>query len=310
MHRITERLLSVPLTVLGAITITFLILHLTPGDPAEIMLGDYATPERVQALRARLGLDQPLPVQYVTYLGAVARGDFGRSLATGENVIEEIMNVLPHTGALAVASILVSIIVGIPLGVMAAVNRNRFADYATMFASLFGISMPIFVFGFLMLFVFSYQLRWFPLIGVGDAGNFPDMLWHLVLPALVLGLSSAALIARSTRSSVLDVLSKDYLRTAHAKGLGANTVLWKHAFRNALIPVITILGIQLGILLGGTVVTEMVFSRQGIGKLLVDGILARDYPRVQGIVAIFALLVIVVNLITDFAYSVIDPRVE
>ncbi len=310
MRRLIGRLISVPVTILGAITISFLILHLTPGDPAEIILGDYATPANVAALRSQLGLEQPIYMQYLGYIASVMRGDFGRSLASGALVLEEIQGVLPYTLSLAAASVLVAIAIGIPLGIIAAVRRNGILDYVTMVISLTGISTPIFVLGFVLLFAFSYRIQVFPMIGVGQQGDIADILLHLVLPSLALGLSSAAVIARTVRSSMLEVLSKDYMRTARAKGLAEGAVLWRHAFRNTLIPTVTIIGIQLGTLVGGTVVTESVFSRQGMGKLLVDAILARDYPRVQGAVAIFALMVVGLNLVTEMTYVILDPRVE
>lgn len=310
MQRILRKLLALPPTVLGVITLAFLMLRLTPGDPAEVILGDYATVESVAALRVKLGLDQPLHVQYVRYVSDFVQGDFGRSLQTGQPVLQEIRNVLPHTVRLAVASILVATLFGVPLGFLAAYYRNTLVDRVAMIVTLGGISTPIFVLGFLFLLTLSYRLSLFPLIGVGEEGDFVDIAHHLVLPALTLGLFTGAVIARVTRSSMIEVMNKDYIRTARGKGLPEVLVVGRHALRNALIAIVSVIGLQLAMLLGGTVITETVFSRQGIGKLLVDAILARDYPRVQGVVAVFVTMVIIVNIATDLFYSVLDPRVE
>lgn len=310
MQRVARKVLSLPPTILIVITITFLMLRLTPGDPATIILGEYATEEAAAALRVKLGLDQPMIVQYVKYIAAFVTGDFGRSLTTERPVLQELANVLPYTVSLAIASTIIAVIIGIPLGVLAALNRNTWLDHLLMTISLIGVSTPIFVLGFVLLLLFSYQWRLFPLIGVGQAGNIISQLHHLALPSLTLGLFSAALIASVTRSSMLDVLGREYIRTARGKGLPRNTIIWRHAFRNTLISVVSLIGMQLATLLGGTVITELVFSRQGIGQLLVNAILSRDYPLVQGIIAIFLTMVIIVNLVVDLLYISLDPRIE
>lgn len=310
MHRIVPKLLTLPPTILIVVTITFLILRLTPGDPAEIMLGEYATEEATAALRAELGLDQPVIVQYGRYVASFIRGDFGRSITSGRLVSTELADVLPYTASLAALSILFSILLGIPAGVVAALNHNKIIDRVITVLLLAGISTPVFVIGFLLLLFFSYRIPLFPLIGVGADGDMIDTLYHLILPAITLGLFSGALIARITRSSMLEVLGRDYIRTARSKGLVRNAVIWQHGFRNVLVTVVSVIGLQFATLLGGTVITEMVFSRQGIGKLLVNAILARDYPVVQGVIAMFLLMVILVNLITDLLYAGLDPRLD
>lgn len=310
MQRILRRLATLPPTLLFAITLTFLVLRLTPGDPALIILGEYATEEAAVALRAKLGLDQPLYVQYWDYLSSMATGDFGRSLANDRPILQELLNVFPFTIQLSAAAIVVSVILGIPLGIIAGVRRNGFIDRAITTFSLIGISTPVFVLGFLLLLLFSYQLRLLPMIGEGTRGDPASMLRHLILPAITLGLVTCAPIINLTRSGMVQVLKKDYIRTARGKGLKERRIIFSHAFRNTLVSIVSLIGMQLTALLGGTVITEMVFSRQGIGQLLVNGILSRDYPMVQGVLVVFLCMVIVVNLLTDLLYSSLDPRIK
>jgi len=294
----------------GAISILFLILRLTPGDPAEIMLGDYATPELVAAIHVRYGLDKPLPIQYLIYMGNALTGQFGVSYWRNLDVSVLVLGALPYTVALAVASILVTCVIGLPLGIVAALNRNTLTDLASMAIALLGVAAPGFLVALLMIYSLSYYLGWFPVRGAGEGLDILSQLRYLTLPALALGFHSAALIARTTRSALLGVLSEDYLRTARAKGLSSAAILWSHAMRNALIPVLAVLGLQFGQLLGGAGVIEIVFGRPGLGKLLVDAILSRDYPLSQALIAVMLAGVIVVNLLTDILYGFVDPRVR
>ena len=310
MQFILGRVVQAVLTMVGAVSILFLILRLTPGDPAEIMLGDYATPELVQAIHERYGLDKPLPVQYLMYVGNIATGSFGVSYWRHLDVADLVVGALPYTVALGVASILVTCVIGLPLGVLAALNRNTLTDVASMAIALLGVAAPGFLVALLMIYGLSYYLGWFPVRGAGEGQDVLSQLRYLTLPALALGFHSAALIARTTRSALLGVLNEDYLRTARAKGLAPAAVLWSHAMRNALIPVLAVLGLQFGQLLGGAGVIEIVFGRPGIGKLLIDAILSRDYPLSQALISVMLAGVILVNLLTDILYGFVDPRVR
>jgi ABC-type dipeptide/oligopeptide/nickel transport system permease component len=302
-------LMTIP-TFLGVITIVFFLIHLTPGDPAMSILGPNATAEAIQELRKSLGLDQPLYVQYLNYLGRVARGDLGRSLATEQPVLLETLRPFPYTIHLALAGVLVALIVGIPIGVISAVRRNTLLDYIARATSISGISIPVFFLAIIFLWIFSYQLRWFPVIGVGNTSSWRSLLHHLILPAMTLGISLGVLIMRVTRSCMLEVLGQDYVRTARAKGLGENAVIMVHALKNTLLPIVTVVGLYIGQLLGGAILTETVFARQGVGKLLMDAIFDRDYPQVQGTILIFACAVILVNVIVDIVYRLLDPRIK
>ncbi|MBI4528531.1 MAG: ABC transporter permease [Deltaproteobacteria bacterium] len=308
-HIFRAILSSLP-TLIGVLTCVFLLTRLIPGDPAVLILGENAPQEQILQLRKDLGLDQPIHVQYFRYLHQIFQGDLGLSLRTERSVVREILDVLPYTVELSIAGIFVSLIVGVPIGVLSAKRRSTMTDYVAMtFASL-GVSMPVFWTGILFTLLFSLYLGWLPAIGGGDPASFTDRIFHLILPATAIGLAASAITARMTRTSMLEVLQQDYIQTARAKGLEELKVLYKHALRNALIPVITVVGLNMGRLLGGTIVTEIAFARPGMGKVLVDAIYARDYPQVQGIVAFFAAMVILVNLLVDLAYSVADPRVE
>ncbi len=305
-----KTLLTVVPTLFGVVTIVFFLIHLTPGDPALAILGPHATAEAVQELRKSLGLDQPLYIQYFGFLGRLIQGDLGRSLVTQQPVLWETLQPFPYTIHLAVAGILISIVLGVPVGVVSAVRRNSFLDYFMRAASISGISVPVFFLAILLLWIFSFQLRWFPIIGVGDTSSWRSLLYHLVLPASAIGVSMAVLIMRLTRSCMLEVLSQDYVRTARAKGLSEKSVIIVHALKNALLPIVTVIGLYMGQLLGGAILTETVFARQGVGKLLMDAIFARDYPQVQGTVLIFAVAVILVNVLVDILYRIIDPRIR
>lgn len=294
MSQITARLGQAVFTIFGALTIVFLILRLTPGDPVQIMLGDYATPELTAILRKQYGLDRPLPVQYLTYLKNAVTGNFGVSLSQKTDVMTVIRGSLPYTIQLALAAMIVTCLVGIPLGAIAALKRNTAADFAAMVIALLGVATPGFLLALLLIYLFSYKLGWFPIQGAGDKG-IPSTLHHLVLPAVALGFQSAALVARTTRSALLAVLGEDYIRTAHAKGLAPRVVVQSHALRAALVPILAVLGLYFGQLLGGAGVAEIVFGRPGLGKLLIGAILVRDYPLSQALIAVFLVAVIGIN---------------
>ncbi len=310
MNQVVGRVTRSVLTLFGALTLVFLSLRLTPGDPAQIMLGDYATPELVAVVRQQYGLDQPLPVQYVVFLKNTLTGDFGISLAKKQDVGEIIAGAWPYTASLALAAMLVTCVVGIPLGVIAALKRNSLADFAAMAISLLGVSIPGFLMALLLIYVFAYWFSLFPVQGAGEGRGVLALLHYLVLPAAALGFQSAALVARTTRSSLLAVLSEEYMRTARAKGLSERVVLRVHAFRNALVPILAVLGLFFGQLLGGAAVAEIVFGRPGLGKLLVDAILTRDYPLSQALISTFLVGVIVINAVTDMLYGLADPRIR
>ncbi len=297
------------ITLFAVLTIIFLIVRILPGDPAQVILGDQADAATVAALRTRLGLDQPLLVQYAGFLAGAVRGDWGVSLVTGRPVVQEVLSVLPWTVELTVYALLIGAVTGIPLGVWAAVNRNHATDYIVRMVSLLGLSFPAFVSGILLLIGFAIQLRWFPVIS-GQRGTWSAWLQSLALPAINLGLIMAAYITRVTRSAMLEVLSEDYVRTARAKGVPWPAVVWRHALRNALIPIITIVGLYLGVLIGNSVLTEIVFNRPGLGKLIVGALNQRDYTMLQGMMVIYTLLVVLINLATDIVYGIADPRVK
>ncbi|MBU1206950.1 MAG: ABC transporter permease [Proteobacteria bacterium] len=305
-----KTILAVIPTLFGVVTIVFFLIHLTPGDPALAILGPHATADSIRELRLSLDLDQPLYLQYFKFMRNLMQGDMGRSLVTGQPVLLETLRPLPYTIQLAVAGVLISLILGIPIGVVSAVRRNTFLDYFMRAASISGISIPVFFLAILILWVFSYHLGWFPIIGVGDTTNWRSLLHHLILPASAIGISMAVLIMRLTRSCMLEVLSQDYVRTARAKGLAEKSVILSHALKNALLPIVTVVGLYMGQLLGGAILTETVFARMGVGKLLMDAIFARDYPQVQGTVLIFACAVIFVNLTVDIIYRFLDPRIK
>src|SRR3954453_7708792 len=274
------------------------------------MPGDYATPELVQVVRERYGLDKPLPVQYMVFVTNIATGNFGISYSRNQDVMTLVSGALPFTLALAVASILVTCVIGLPLGVLSALKRNTFADVASMAIALLGVAAPGFLLALLLIYGLSYQVGLFPVRGAGEGTDPLTQVRYLALPAIALGFHSAALVARTTPSALLDVLNEDYLRTALAKGLGPARLLLVHAFRNALIPVLAVLGIQFGQLLGGAGVIELGFGRPGLGKLLIGAILSRDYPLSQALIAVLLAGVIVVNLATDILYGFVDPRVR
>jgi peptide/nickel transport system permease protein len=300
---VARRLLALIPILIGVAFITFISIHATPGDPVDQILADNANREAAENMRRQLGLNDPLPVQFVRWFGAAVRGDFGRSLLTNVPVRQEILDRFPATVQLAVAGLFVAIAIGVPLGLLAAISRRRWLDSALMVVALGGLSMPSFWLGLLLLLLFGVQLGWFPVLGGSG-------LRALVLPAFTLGFVNAAIIARLTRSSMLEVLRNEYVTTARAKGLTERTVILRHALRNALIPVITVIGIQFGNLLAGTVIIESVFARAGIGSLAIRAIQARDFPLVQGIVLFFAVLYTLSSLAVDLVYGFLDPRIR
>jgi peptide/nickel transport system permease protein len=304
---ILRRVLISVLVVFCVSTLVFLMIHLVPGDPVQIMLTTggtgAATAEDAERLREQLGLNDPLHVQYGRYLSNVVRGDLGRSIYSRRGVAEEILEQLPHTLQLAFAGMGLAIIVGVTVGIISGTRPNTLVDHLSMVFALFGVSMPEFWLGLMLIFVFCVRLNWFPITGYGG-------LKRLVLPALVLGLVHAAFVARLTRSSLIEVMRQEYIVTARAKGLKERLVVGRHALKNAMIPVITILGLQFGTVLSGAVVIETVFARQGIGRLAVTAILQKDFPVVQGVVLFIALGYVLTNLLVDMAYSLFDPRVR
>lgn len=297
------RLLYAAPVVLLVVTLVFLLIHLVPGDPVEQMLGERAQAADVERMRHTLGLDQPVLTQYVRYLGGLVHGDLGQSFRFNSPVTEIILARYPATILLTLASLLVALLLSIPAGVQAAVHRGRWADGVLGFLSLLGLSFPNFALGPVLILVFSVEAGWLPVSGSGS-------LLHLILPAVTLGTALAAILTRMVRMSVLEELGQDYVRTARAKGLAEPRVRYKHVLRNGLIPVVTLLGLQLGALLSGAMVTETIFSWPGIGRLTLEAINSRDYPLVQGCFLTIAITYVVVNLITDLVYSVVDPRIR
>ena len=298
---IATRLLATLPVLLGVILVVMLTLDLIPGDPVALMLGQNARPEEVATLRANLGLDDPLWLRYVRYVGNVLRGDLGRSILSNRPVWEEIAAVFPNTLQLALAAMVLSVVVGTFTGVISAVRPGGLVDAATRLLALIGLSMPVFWLGLVLIYVFAYYLRLLPVGGTGT--------WkHLVLPALALAAPSIAIVSRMTRSTMLEVQREDYARTARAKGLLPRVVIARHVLRNALIPIVTVIGLQFGQLMGGAVLTETVFAWPGLGRLTVTAIFARDYVLLQGCVLVFAVSFVLINMLVDISYAYIDPR--
>jgi peptide/nickel transport system permease protein len=321
---IAQRLLHTLLVLLGVSMLTFALIHMTPGDPVLVMLGTDATASELERLRHLLGLDQPLYVQYLQYLGHLLTGQMGDSIFQHQPVSKLIGDRFPATVELTVAAMSIAVIVGMLTGIVSAVMPYSAFDVTAMLIALGGVAMPVFWLGMLAILLFSLQLGWLPSFGrgepliqaiqywfrTGDPSDVVDSLKHLVLPALTLGAFSAALISRLVRSSLLEVLGQDYVRTARAKGIAQIPVVARHALPNALIPVITVIGLQVGTLLGGAVLAETIFAWPGIGRLLIQAISQRDYPLVQGIVIVTALVVSLINLVVDLLYAAINPRVR
>ena len=294
--------LTIPV-LLGVATLVFALIHLVPGDPAQAMLGDTASAEEIARLRTSLGLDRPLITQYGAFLRGVTRGDLGKSFRTGQPVTREISRRLGDTAILALCAMAVAIAVAIPLGIIAAVFRGRILDHAAMTLALAGISMPSFWLGPLLAILFAVRLGWLPVSGSGTP-------WHLILPSITLGTALAAILARMTRSSVIEELRELYVMAARARGLSRGRAVLRHAFRNSLIPVVTIIGLQFGAVLTGTIITETIFAWPGIGRLLITAINTRDYPLVQGCILFIATIYVAMNLVTDLTYGFLDPRIR
>jgi peptide/nickel transport system permease protein len=301
-YLVRRLLLTIPV-LLGVATLVFALIHLVPGDPAQSMLGDGASVEEVAKLRTTLGLDRPLLVQYRSFLTGLVRGDLGTSFRYGTPVTREIRDRLFRTVQLAMAAMTVALVLAIPLGIVAAVYRGTAIDYAAMTLALAGISMPNFWLGPLLAILFAVSLGWLPVSGTGS-------IWHLVLPAVTLGAALAAILARMTRASLLEELRELYVLAARARGLSRVRAVVRHAFRNSLIPVVTIIGLQFGAVLTGTIITETIFAWPGVGRLLIQAINFRDYPLVQGCILFISLTYVLMNLITDLTYGLLDPRIR
>lgn len=310
MGYVIKRLLLAIPTLLAMLSAVFILVRLVPGDPAAVMLGDQAGAEALNALRVQLGLDQPTHLQYLHFLRDMLSGNFGASMATGRTVLQEVALVLPYTVELTLASILIGLIFGLPLGIWAALRRNSWPDYLGRLMSLTGLSFPAFVSGILMLLLFAIHLGWFPVIGSSVEGDLLMRLRNLALPAFNLGLIMTAYVMRVTRSSMLEVMGEDFIRTAKAKGVRPVRLVLRHGLRNALIPIVTVVGLYFGTLIGNSVLTEIVFNRPGLGKLILAALNTRDYTLLQGLMVVFAACVIVVNLLTDLVYGLVDPRVK
>ena len=328
---IAKRLFHLSLIMFGVSVLVFLMLRMILGDPARLLLGEFASPEELVRLRGQMGLDQSYPVQYGIYLKNILQGDLGNSLRNGAPVVSEIGARLPATLELAVAAMLIASVLGIAAGVVSAARQYSVFDYGSMFMALVGVSMPIFWLGLMLIYLLSVMFPIMPMMGrigmgnepevvsglmlvdtllSGEFGDFLDALHHLVLPAFTLATVPMAIIARITRSAMLEVLNKDYVRTARAKGMSEAVVILRHALRNAFLPIVTVLGLNLGLLLGGAVLTETIFSWPGLGRYVVDSLMARDYAAVQGCILIFAALMAGINLVVDLIYVLLDPRIR
>jgi len=308
---IARRLLAT-IPVLGMVAIfVFLMLRLTPGDPAAVLAGDNATPEQVEDIREQLGLNEPIATQFVLWTGQLLQGDLGQSFYFKKDVTELIGNRVAPTLSLAVVTLIITIVIAVPIGVIAAYRHGGWIDRTVMAFSVMGFSVPVFVLGYLLIYVFAVELRWFPVQGFKSLSDgFIPYIHRLILPGLTLSVIYIALIARITRASVLEVLGEDYIRTAYAKGLTSRVVLMRHALRNAAVPIITIIGIGIALLIGGVVVTESVFNIPGLGRLTVDAVLGRDYPTIQAVILVFSFVYVVINLMIDLAYTFLDPRIR
>jgi peptide/nickel transport system permease protein len=328
---IIKRLLQIIPVILGVSLIAFALIHLAPGDPARTMLGQHASQQEINEIQVKYGLDKPLYVQYFVWLGDILKGDMGRSIISHEQVSIEITTRFPNTIELAISAMFFAIIIGVVAGIISATKQYSIADYSVMGIALFGISMPVFWLGIMLMMIFGAFLGWLPIGGridlllpfnritgfmvidsiiTGNGAALISVLRHLILPAIALGTIPMAIIARTTRSSMLEILRQDFIRTERAKGLSERKVIYKHAIRNAMVPVVTVIGLNFGLLLSGAILTETVFSWPGVGRLVVDAVYARDYPLVIGCILVFALVFVIVNLITDVLYTYIDPRIH
>ncbi|WP_341703775.1 ABC transporter permease [Ferrovibrio sp.] len=312
MLRLILSRLMAAIPVMGVVAIfVFLMLRLSPGDPAAILAGDAATPEAIAAIRASLGLDQPIWQQFVTWIGELAQGDLGRSVLSKQPVTHMIADRIEPTISLAIVTLLFSVIVAVPMGIVAAWKQGSLLDRGIMALSVAGFSIPVFVLGYILIYVFSIRLDLLPVQGFTPIG---EGLWpflqNLILPTLALSFIYIALFARITRAAMLEVLGEDYIRTAHAKGLPDRVVLTRHALRNAAVPIVSVIGIGFALLIGGVVITETVFNIPGLGRLVVDAVLARDYPIIQGIILLFSGIYVLINLAIDITYVLLDPRIR
>jgi peptide/nickel transport system permease protein len=308
---IAKRVLAT-IPVMGVVAVTvFLLLHLSPGDPAAIIAGDFARPADIERIRERLGLDQPIYIQFLTWVGNLLQGDFGISIFSNRPVTTLVAQRLEPTVALGAATILVAVVLAVPMGVIAAWKTNTWVDRSVMVFAVLGFSVPVFVVGYALIYVVSLRLDLLPVQGYV---SFREGLWpfisHLILPSFTLGIAYIALIARITRASVLEVLTEDYIRTAHAKGLPERRVLVRHALRNAAVPIVTVIGIGIALLISGVVVTETVYNIPGLGRLVVDAILKRDYPIIQALIIMFSGVYVLINLVIDMLYTLLDPRIR
>ncbi|MEW6607123.1 MAG: ABC transporter permease [bacterium] len=304
IYIIKRLLLTIPV-LFGIATITFILIYIIPGDPTSGIVGERVNAQTLQQIREEMGLDKPFHIQYFCYLNRVIHGNLGRSFSTKQEVTETIIEKFPNTLKLAISAMVIAILLGLPMGIFAAVTRNSIWDRLTMVSAVLGISTPVFWFGLLLIFIFSIKLGWLPASGMGDG----DIL-YLILPATTLGLRSVALIARITRTSILEILGEDYIRTARAKGLKESVVIFKHTLKNSLIPIVTIIGLDFGSYLNGSVLTETVFGWPGLGRYAVEGIIKRDIPVVMGVVLFGAFVFVIVNLIVDILYHFLNPKIR
>ncbi len=306
---ILKRFLSAIPTLFGVLTIVFILIRVAPGDPALAILGDSASEESLQAFRERMGLNEPIWSQYLDFLWQVAHGSLGESMVTGKSVLATVFDVLPYTLELAFASIFIGVAIGSPLGILSALRRNSWVDYLFRVVSLLGLSFPAFLSAILLILWLAIEVPIFPVISTPD-GGFWARIYNLILPAFSLGIIMVAYVMRTTRSAMLDVLGEDYIRTAKAKGAPRRRLVYHHALRNALIPIVTVVGLYFGLMIGNAVLTEIVFNRPGLGKLIVLSLNQRDYTTLQGLMVVSAFMIVLINLLTDVAYGLFDPRVK
>ncbi len=312
MYAYIVRRILATIPVMGVVAVfVFLLLHLSPGDPAAVIAGDYASPADIIRIREKLGLNDPIHIQFGRWVWRLAHGDLGISIFSNLPVSKLILQRLEPTVMLSIFTIVFAVLVAVPMGVLAAWKAGTFIDRFTMVFAVLGFSVPVFVVGYLLMYVFAVELKWLPVQNyVSISKGFWPFLRTIILPSIALGLVYTALIARITRASVLEVLTEDYIRTAHAKGLSSNTVLMRHALKNAAVPIVTIIGIGIALLIGGVAITESVFNIPGLGRLTVDAILRRDYPIIQGMILVFAGVYVLINVLIDLSYTVLDPRIR
>ncbi len=305
---ILKRILSSVPTLFGVLTLVFLLVRVVPGDPALAILGDNASEQALQAFREQMGLNEPIWQQYLSFLAQLASGSLGNSMVTGDPVFGAVLKVLPHTLQLTVFALFIGVIFGVPLGIWSALRRDTWVDYTCRLVSLVGISFPSFLIAIVLILLFAIEIPLFPVIS-NPEDTVASSLYNLVLPGMSLGLIMTAFVMRTARSSYLNVSSEDYIRTAKSKGTPRHIIIFRHALRNALIPIVTVVGLYMGLLIGNSVLTEIVFNRPGLGKLIVLSLNLRDYSMLQGLMIVYAFMVVLVNLITDLTYGLFDPRV-